>query len=57
MTINWPPPTKLVYRDILTLRLAWTERRWPPPADGRFPSPIGSSRFGLMVARTPPQQP
>jgi len=48
-TISWPPSTKLVFRDILTLRLAWNERRWPPSPDGRLPSPIDSPRAGLLV--------
>jgi hypothetical protein len=28
--VTWSPPIKLVYRDILRLKLAWIERRWPP---------------------------
>jgi hypothetical protein len=49
-TINWPSRTKLVLRDILTLRIAWNERCWPPSPDGRLPSPIDSPRAGLIVA-------
>jgi hypothetical protein len=47
--ISWPPATMLVLRDILTLRLAWNERHWPPSPDGRLPSPIDSARAGLLV--------
>jgi hypothetical protein len=48
-TISWPPSTKLVFRDILTLRLALNERRWPPSPDGRLRSPIDSPRAGPLV--------
>jgi hypothetical protein len=48
--VSWPPPTKLVYRDVLTLTLAWNERRWPPSADRRIPSPIGTPLLGLIVS-------
>jgi hypothetical protein len=49
VAVQWPPPVKLVYRDILSLRLAWNERRWPPSPDGLLPSPIGSPKVGLIV--------
>lgn len=52
--VTWPPPHKLVLRDILTLRLAWNERCWPPSPDGLLPSPIGSRWAGLIVAPNPP---
>jgi hypothetical protein len=54
VSVSWPPPVKLVYRDVLTLRLAWNEGRWPPSPDGRLPSPIDSPRAGLLL-RTPPR--
>jgi hypothetical protein len=47
--VTWPPPIKLVYRDILRLKLAWNERRWPPSEDGLLASPIGSRSVGLIV--------
>jgi hypothetical protein len=49
VSVSWPPPVKLVYRDILTLRLAWNERRWPPSEDGLLPSPLSSPKVGLIV--------
>jgi hypothetical protein len=49
ISVQWPPPVKLVYRDVLTLKLAWNERRWPPSEDGLLPSPIGSPSVGLIT--------
>lgn len=49
-SVDWPPPVKLVLRDVLTLKAAWNERRWPPPEDARLPSPIGSPTVGLIVS-------
>jgi hypothetical protein len=57
VSIHWPPPVKLVTRDILTLKLAWNERRWPPSEDGLLPSPIDSPKVGLIVAPHPSGSP
>ncbi len=57
VVVQWPPPIKLVYRDILKLKLAWNERRWPPSEDGLLPSPIGSPRVGLIVGPGPSATP
>jgi hypothetical protein len=50
--VQWPPPVKLVYRNVLRLKLAWNERRWPTSEDGLLASPIGSRRVGLIVGPT-----
>ena len=51
--VAWPPPTRLTYRDVLTLKLAWTERRWPPSPDGLLPSPIDLPTVGLIKGPHP----
>jgi hypothetical protein len=51
--VAWPPPVKLTYRDVLTLKLAWNERQWPPSSDGLLPSPIGLPTVGLIKGPHP----
>jgi hypothetical protein len=51
--VAWPPPVKLTYRDVLTLKLAWNERRWPPSSDDLLPSPIGLPTVGLIKGPQP----
>jgi hypothetical protein len=46
--VVWPPPVKLTYRDVLTLKLAWNERQWPPSPNGLLPSPLGLTTVGLI---------
>jgi hypothetical protein len=55
--LQWPPPAKLVYSDVLRLRLAWKERHWPPPDDGLLQSPLGSPAAGFLVKRHRPTRP
>lgn len=56
--ISWPPSQGLVLRDIYTLRAAWQERVWPPPAAARIPVDVGSHKRGIIVAPHPsPDEP
>lgn len=52
-TVAWPAAVKLTYRDVLTLKLAWNERRWPPSPDGLLPSPIDQPTVGLTKGPHP----
>ena len=51
VSVQWPPPVKLVLVDVLRLKAAWQERCWPPPADALIPSPFGSRKVGLLASR------